>query len=281
MAMEDIHFKVNGIDQRILCPPDRSLLAVLREDLGLTGAKRGCSQGHCGSCAVLVDGKVVLACRRPIIKVRGAEVLTIEGLGTVRRPHPLQTAFAATGAIQCGFCTPGIIIRAKALLDAEPSPDRRLIAKTLRPHLCRCTGYQKIVDAVELGAAMLRGGPSPSCCSGGPTPWAGRWCGATPWPRPPAPWSMPPTCRFPAVCTSRSCAAPTTARASFRWMPAGPWPPPAWWMCSPPPTCKAVTFSKWPATTSPCCARTGYASWETRWPWWRPRAGTRPPRPWT
>ena len=161
MALQDISFTVNGIDRRILCDPKRSLLKVLREDIGLTGAKEGCAQGHCGACAVLVNGKAVLACRYPISKARGAEVVTIEGLGDARNPHPLQAAFVSVGAIQCGFCTPGIIIRAKALLDAEPSPDRRRIAKALRPHLCRCTGYQKIIDAVQLGAAVLRGEAAP------------------------------------------------------------------------------------------------------------------------
>ncbi|MBU1741777.1 MAG: molybdopterin-dependent oxidoreductase, partial [Proteobacteria bacterium] len=159
--MQDITFKLNGATRRVVADPARSLLDVLRRDLGLTGAKEGCGRGHCGTCAVLVDNEVRLACQTPVIKARGREVVTIEGLGTVSDPHPLQVAFARTGAIQCGFCTPGMIIRAKALIDREPRPDRAAIVKALQPHLCRCTGYQKIFEAVELAAARLRGEVGP------------------------------------------------------------------------------------------------------------------------
>jgi aldehyde oxidoreductase len=134
----------------------KSLLKVIREDLKLTGTKEGCSAGHCGTCAVLVDGEVVLACRYPVIKAQGKEIVTIEGIGTLKNPHPLQLAFAKMGAIQCGFCTPGMIIRAKSLLDGNPGPSRDEIKKALQPHICRCTGYQKIFEAVELAASCLR-----------------------------------------------------------------------------------------------------------------------------
>jgi aldehyde oxidoreductase len=137
--------------------PQKSLLKIIREDLKLTGTKDGCSAGHCGSCAVLMDGEVVLSCRIPVAKAQGKEITTIEGIGTLKNPHPLQLAFAKTGAIQCGFCTPGMIIRAKSLLDKNLDPSRDEIKKALQPHICRCTGYQKIFEAIELAASYLRG----------------------------------------------------------------------------------------------------------------------------
>lgn len=155
--MEAIPFYLNGVQQKVITYPNRMLLEVIRKDLRCTGTKEGCSAGHCGTCTVLLDGKAVLSCKIPLSKVHGRFVTTIEGLGTMDHPHPLQLAFAKAGAIQCGFCTPGMILRAKALLDENPSPDRALIEKTLQPHLCRCTGYQKIFEAVELAASVLRG----------------------------------------------------------------------------------------------------------------------------
>jgi aldehyde oxidoreductase len=159
--MREISFILNGAVRRVITDPARSLLAVIREDLKLTGTKEGCSAGHCGTCAVLVDGDVVLACRYPVSKAAGKRVTTIEGLGTMEHPHPLQLAFAKAGAIQCGFCTPGMIIRSKALLDGKGKPDREDIASSLQPHLCRCTGYQKIFEAVELAASVMRGEGGP------------------------------------------------------------------------------------------------------------------------
>jgi aldehyde oxidoreductase len=137
--------------------PQKSLLKVIREDLKLTGTKDSCSAGHCGTCAVLMDGEVVLSCRVPVAKAQGKEITTIEGIGTLKNPHPLQLAFAKTGAIQCGFCTPGMIVRAKSILDKNLDPSRDEIKKALQPHICRCTGYQKIFEAIELAASYLRG----------------------------------------------------------------------------------------------------------------------------
>lgn len=129
---------------------DSDLLVFLREDLDLTGAKNGCGIGVCGSCTVLVDGKAAKACRLKVADVAGKEVLTIEGLA---RPdgelHPLQQAFIDHGAIQCGFCTPGMVLAAHAFLLGNPAPTRREIRKAISPNLCRCTGYQQIIDAVE------------------------------------------------------------------------------------------------------------------------------------
>ena len=155
--MREINFILNGVPQKAIVDPQKNLLKVIREDLRLTGTKEGCSAGHCGTCAVLVDGEVILSCRYPVIKAEGKEITTIEGIGTLKNLHPLQLSFAKTGAIQCGFCTPGMIIRAKSLLDQNPRPNRGEIKKALQPHLCRCTGYQKIFEAVELGASFLRG----------------------------------------------------------------------------------------------------------------------------
>jgi aldehyde oxidoreductase len=155
--MEEITCTVNGVPQRIIADPDKSLVKVLREELRLTGAKEGCSAGHCGTCAVIVDGDVVLSCRYPISRAREKHITTIEGIGTLTAPHPLQTSFAVNGAIQCGFCTPGLIIRAKALLDKNPNPGREEIRNAVQPHLCRCTGYKKVFEAIETAAAYMRG----------------------------------------------------------------------------------------------------------------------------
>ena len=155
--MQEISFIVNGIPRKVIVDPQRSLLKVIREDLRLTGTKDGCSAGHCGTCAVLMDGEVVLSCKVPVTKVQGKEITTIEGIGTLRNPHPLQLAFARAGAIQCGFCTPGMIVRAKSILDKNLDPLRDEIKKALQPHICRCTGYQKIFEAIELASSYLRG----------------------------------------------------------------------------------------------------------------------------
>ena len=154
---EMVRFVVNGGAVEVQVAAGRTLLAVLREDLGLTGTKEGCSRGHCGSCAVLVDGKVTLSCRTAAVEVAGKEITTIEGLGTREAPHPIQRAFVEVGAVQCGFCTPGAIIAAKALLDSNPAPTREEIVAALHGHLCRCTGYVKLVDAVDRAGRYLRG----------------------------------------------------------------------------------------------------------------------------
>lgn len=151
-----IQFTVNGkkIETGEI---DKPLIKVLRDTLGLTGTKEGCGKGYCGSCAVLVDNKPTLSCVTPVNKVKGREILTIEGIGTPEHPHPLQKAFVAAGAVQCGFCTPGMIVAAKALLDKNPNPTRKQIVKKMSGHLCRCTGYVKIIDAIQIGSKMLRG----------------------------------------------------------------------------------------------------------------------------
>lgn len=155
--MQEINFILNEVPKKVVVDPQKSLLKVIREDLRLTGTKEGCSVGHCGTCAVLIGKDVVLACRHPVIKAQGKEITTIEGIGTLKNPHPLQLAFAKMGAIQCGFCTPGMIIRAKSLLDKNPKPNRDDLKRALQPHLCRCTGYQKIFEAVEVAASYQQG----------------------------------------------------------------------------------------------------------------------------
>ncbi len=149
---------VNGIRREV--PPEEaglSLLEYLRDVLGLTGTKNGCAVGACGSCTVVVNGQARRSCRTKVSEVLGKDVLTIEGL---ERPdgelHPIQQAFVDAGAIQCGFCTPGMVMSAYALLARDPSPDRQAIRTALSGNLCRCTGYQQIVDAVELAARRMR-----------------------------------------------------------------------------------------------------------------------------
>ena len=130
-------------------------MEVLREDLGLTGTKHGCEVGECGTCAVLVDGKPVLSCLMLGIEAVDAEITSVEGLMQDGKPHPLQTAFADLGAAQCGYCIPGILLTAKALLNANPHPTRQEIRQALSGNLCRCTGYTKILQAVELAAQEI------------------------------------------------------------------------------------------------------------------------------
>jgi len=148
-----ILFKVNGAAVQCVGRPDERLIDFLRNHLQLTGTKEGCGEGVCGSCTVLLDGKPVKACVTSLARVEGRDVQTIEGVGSAASPHPLQQAFVEKGAIQCGFCTPGMIMGAKALLDRNPHPTRDEVIAGLSPHLCRCTGYKKIVEAVLLAAA--------------------------------------------------------------------------------------------------------------------------------
>ena len=143
---------VNGEPADTLVDPNKTLLEVLREDLQLTGTKHGCELGECGACAVLVDGQPVLSCLVVAHECIGRDVVTVEGLTQDGRLDPLQECFADLGAAQCGYCTPGILITAKALLDREPNPSRELIREALSGNLCRCTGYQQILDAVEAAA---------------------------------------------------------------------------------------------------------------------------------
>ena len=132
----------------------KTLLEVLREDLGLTGTKHGCELGECGTCAVLIDGQPVLSCLTLPIEVQGQEITTIEGMADGNQLHPLQKAFADLGAAQCGYCIPGMLLSAKAMLDDNPPPTRLEIRETLAGNLCRCTGYIKILEAIEMVAAQ-------------------------------------------------------------------------------------------------------------------------------
>jgi len=149
-----IRLTLNGEETDVSFAPYKTLLEVLREDLGHTGTKHGCELGECGACAVLVDGKPVLSCLLLALECDKKNVLTVEGLCADGKLHPLQDAFADLGAAQCGYCTPAILVTAKALLDQNPTPSRDEIREALSGNLCRCTGYQRIFEAVE--AAMMK-----------------------------------------------------------------------------------------------------------------------------
>jgi aerobic carbon-monoxide dehydrogenase small subunit len=144
-----LQLRVNGETKEVATEINKTLLEVLREDLGLTGTKHGCELGECGTCAVLVNGKAVLSCLMLGVEAETAEVITIEGMMQNGKPHPLQKSFADLGAAQCGYCIPGILLTAKALLDQKPQPTRQEIRQALSGNLCRCTGYTKILQAVE------------------------------------------------------------------------------------------------------------------------------------
>ena len=147
--------RVNGEAQETLFAPYKTLLEVLREDLGLTGTKHGCELGECGACAVLVDGEPQLACLVLALECEGRSIDTVEGMGRGAELHPLQAAFADLGAAQCGYCTPGILMTAKALLEREPFPSRERIKEAISGNLCRCTGYQQIFEAIEEAARRM------------------------------------------------------------------------------------------------------------------------------
>ena len=151
-----INMTVNGDVVQVDVPPMKRLLDVLREELGLTGTKEGCGEGECGACSVIVDGRVVNACLIPAIQGTDTEILTIEGLSNANELHPLQTAFVEHIGTQCGICTPGMILASKVLLDDNPAPTRPEIREAVAGNLCRCTGYQKIIDSVEEAAKVLR-----------------------------------------------------------------------------------------------------------------------------
>lgn len=152
-----LRLRVNGETREVATEINKTLLEVLREDLALTGTKHGCELGECGTCAVLVDGKPVLSCLMLGIEAVHAEVTTVEGMMQNGKPHPLQNAFADLGAAQCGYCIPGILLTAQALLDDNPQPTRDEIRQALSGNLCRCTGYTKILQAVELAAKEMAG----------------------------------------------------------------------------------------------------------------------------
>ncbi|HEY3203099.1 MAG TPA: (2Fe-2S)-binding protein [Thermoanaerobaculia bacterium] len=156
-SKSQIRFVVNGEPIEAAFAPHKTLLEVLREDLGLTGTKHGCELGECGTCAVLVDGMPVLSCLLLGLECEGRAIETVEGMAGPAGLHPLQKAFADLGAAQCGYCTPGILLTAKALLEANPKPTLPQIREALAGNLCRCTGYIKIFEAVELAAAWMRG----------------------------------------------------------------------------------------------------------------------------
>lgn len=150
-----VQLKINDELYQIAVSVHKTLLEVLREDLHLTGTKHGCEVGECGTCTVLIDGQPVLSCLTLPVEVEGREITTIEGLAANGKPHPLQIAFTQLGAAQCGYCTPGMILTAKALLDQNPQPTREEIVEALSGNLCRCTGYLKIFEAIELAATKL------------------------------------------------------------------------------------------------------------------------------
>jgi carbon-monoxide dehydrogenase small subunit len=153
---QPLRLKINGNDVEVMVRPNSTLLDLLRDELELTGAKQGCGEGDCGACTVLLDGAPVSSCLMLALQAEGREVLTVEGLADKGRLHPLQRAFVEVGGVQCGFCTPGMLLTAKGLLDANPDPSDREIREAIAGNLCRCTGYQKIVEAVSAAAAELR-----------------------------------------------------------------------------------------------------------------------------
>lgn len=157
-----LRLKVNGNSYEVAVAPNRTLCDLLRYDLGLTGTKRGCEMGECGSCTVLMDGRPVNSCLVLALQASGREIQTVEGLETEKGLHPLQEAFVEHGAIQCGFCTPGMLLSAKSLLERNPSPTETEIRTAISGNLCRCTGYQKIVEAIHsLSEEKERSGGTP------------------------------------------------------------------------------------------------------------------------
>jgi len=151
-----INIQINGTDHALDVNPIRRLLDVLREDLHLTGTKEGCGEGECGACSVIVDGEVINSCLVPVCQVSGSTILTVEGLARDGRLDPLQQAFLECGGAQCGICTPGMLIAARALLDETPRPSREDIKEAIAGNLCRCTGYIKIIDAIEQAAPRAK-----------------------------------------------------------------------------------------------------------------------------
>ncbi len=155
--MKKIILTLNGAEKEVVADEKMVLLELLREHFHLTGAKQSCDRkGQCGACTVIVNGKAVLSCLTKVVNLDGASVISVEGLGTPDNPHLIQEAFVLSGAIQCGFCTPGMIMAAKALLDVNPDPDVAQIKHALRRNICRCTGYGKIVEAVQMSTFLMR-----------------------------------------------------------------------------------------------------------------------------
>lgn len=156
MARTHVQTTLNGAPTDFLCEPRESLLEVLRDNLGLTGTKEGCNNGNCGACAVMMNGRVVNSCCVLGVEAQGAEITTIEGVAEGGELHPLQQTFLEEAALQCGICTPGFIISAKALLEQEPDPDEHRVRFWLAGNLCRCTGYDKIVRAVMKASTQMQ-----------------------------------------------------------------------------------------------------------------------------
>ncbi len=153
--MKTINLKINGRKRQIEIEENERLLDIIREGFHLTGTKEGCGEGECGACSVLLNGKLVNACMIMAFQAEDSEVITIEGLGENEKLDPIQQAFIDTGAVQCGFCTPGMVLSAKALLMKNPTPTKQEIRRGISGNLCRCTGYEKIVEAVELAAKRI------------------------------------------------------------------------------------------------------------------------------
>ena len=161
--MQKITLKVNGITRQVMANEKMVLIDFLRENLHLTGTKQSCDRkGQCGACMVIVNGKAVRSCITKVSTLEGADIISIEGLGTPENPHLLQEAFVLAGAVQCGFCTPGMIMAAKVLLDQNPDPDAAAIKRALARTLCRCTGYKKIIEAIQLAGRFMRGETTPA-----------------------------------------------------------------------------------------------------------------------
>lgn len=146
--MQPVILTVNGTERHIFVAPHRTLLETIREDLRLTGTKHGCELGECGACTVLIDGVPILSCLTLTVDATDSEIVTIEGIGSISQPHPLQSSFGEHGAAQCGYCTPAMILTAKALLERDPSPSEQTIAEAIAGNMCRCTGYVSIVRAI-------------------------------------------------------------------------------------------------------------------------------------
>ncbi len=160
MRRTQVQARLNGGDVDFLCEPRQSLLEILRDELGLTGTKEGCSNGNCGACSVMLNGRLVNACCVLAVETDGADILTIEGVADGDQLHPLQQAFLEEAALQCGICTPGFIVAAKALLEREPDATEERIRYWLAGNLCRCTGYDKIVKAVQRAGVQMKGSGS-------------------------------------------------------------------------------------------------------------------------
>jgi carbon-monoxide dehydrogenase small subunit len=151
-----ITLKINGETYQLNVKPNTLLLDLIRDEIGLTGTKRGCDAGECGACTILIEGKPVNSCLLLAVEVDGKDILTVEGLAKNGQLHPLQVTFAEEGAVQCGFCTPGLLLSAKALLDTNPNPTEEEIKTAIAGNLCRCTGYTKIIKAINSAAKKMQ-----------------------------------------------------------------------------------------------------------------------------